>query len=185
MAPDNYAVVYSDDSRRIFVIVSKEFGDFVLTKDCKGTGCGCIGCALLQATIGNNEEPYPIVDIEREEELEANLTAYPFTEEGGVFLLGLKHEKYKCYKGAVTKQRLDEIFHTELPQHYTTQNDQFYRLYGENAVSSPCQFPLNLCAYCPNARRFYRRQCGTYQRRWWYRSYRDWLYPVMFAQTPA
>jgi len=109
---DNYAVVYSDDSRRIFVVISKDFGDFVLTKDCKGTGCECIGCVLLQATIGNNEEQYQIVDIERGEELAANLMAYPFTEEGGTFLLGLKHEKYKPYKGTVTKQGLDEIFQT-------------------------------------------------------------------------
>lgn len=111
MTPDNYAVVYSDNSRRIFVVISKDSGDFVLTKDCKGEGCACIGCALLQATIGNNEEQYPIVDVERRQQLEANLIAYPFTEEGRIFLLGLKH-KYKRYKGTVTKQRLDEIFRT-------------------------------------------------------------------------
>lgn len=112
MTPDNYAVVYSENARRILVVISKDFGDFVLTKDCKGNGCGCIGCALFQATIINNEDQYPIIDIERKEELEANLIAYPFTKEGGIFLLSLKHKKYKRYKGTVTKQRLDEKFQT-------------------------------------------------------------------------
>jgi len=112
VTPDNYAVVYSENARRILVVISKDFGDFVLTKDCKGNGCGCIGCALFQATIINNEDQYPIIDIERKEELEANLIAYPFTKEGGIFLLSLKHKKYKRYKGTVTKQRLDEKFQT-------------------------------------------------------------------------
>jgi very-short-patch-repair endonuclease len=111
MTPDNYAVVYSDNSRRIFVVISKDFGDFVLTKDCKGEGCWCIGCSIFQATIVSNEKQYPIVDIERGEKLEANLMAYPFTKEGGAFLFGLKSE-YKRYKGTVTKLRLDEIFKT-------------------------------------------------------------------------
>lgn len=112
MTPDHYTVVYTDHIRRIFVVISDAFGNFVLTKECKGAGCSCIGCALLQATVGNNEEQYPIVDIERGEKLEANLMAYPFTEEGGIFLLGLKQGKYKRYEGTVTKQRLDEIFRT-------------------------------------------------------------------------
>jgi very-short-patch-repair endonuclease len=66
---------------------------------------------MLQATTGNDEKLYPIVDIDRGEELKANLMAYPFTEQGGGFLFGLKHE-YKRYKGTVTKQMLDEIFQT-------------------------------------------------------------------------
>lgn len=112
MTTDNYVVVYSEDVRRIFVIFSEHFGDFVLTKDCKGRGCGCMGCVLLQATIGNNEEQFPVVDIELCEELEPNLIAYSFTEEGGLFLHGLRREKYKGYKGTITKQKLDEIFRT-------------------------------------------------------------------------
>ena len=83
----------------------------MLTKDCKGEGCECIGCIIFQATVYINHERYPIVDIERGKELEANLMVYPFTEKGEVFLHGLKH-KYKRYKGTVTKQRLDEIFKT-------------------------------------------------------------------------
>lgn len=112
MTPDNYAVVYSEDSRRIFVVISEEFGDFVLTKECKGEGCGCIGCAMLMATISLNDELHAVVNIELGEEFEVNLTAYPFTEEGGLFLHGLKREKYKSYKGTVTKTKLDEIFQT-------------------------------------------------------------------------
>lgn len=110
MTPDNYAVVYSEDFRRIFVVISEDLGDFVLTKKCKGRDCGCIGCVLLQATIGTNEEQQPVVDIELGKELEADLIAYPFSDEGGLFLHSLKREKYKSYKGTVTKQKLDEIF---------------------------------------------------------------------------
>lgn len=111
MTPEHYVVVYDDETRRIFVVISEVFGNFVLAKECKGGGCSCIGCVLLQASVGNAEEQYPVVDIERREELEENLVAYPFTEYGGVFLLGLK-KKYRRYTGAVTKQRLDEIFRT-------------------------------------------------------------------------
>ncbi len=71
-----------------------------------------MGCVLLRANIGNIEEQFPVIDIELYEELEPNLIAYPFTEEGRLFLHGLKREKYKGYKGTITKQKLDEIFRT-------------------------------------------------------------------------
>ncbi|OOE43883.1 hypothetical protein, partial [Salinivibrio kushneri] len=65
MTPDNYVVIHNEDGRdRIFVLFTSDYGDFVLTKSCKGKKCGCIGCLLFKATVGNVDEQYPVLDIE-------------------------------------------------------------------------------------------------------------------------
>lgn len=110
MSPENYVLVHSGDDRRIFVIISEGFGDFVLTKECKGSECKCLGCMLLQAAVEDEKEKYPVIEIEKGEELQQGLMAYPFSAEGGLLLKGLKHHRYKRYKGVVTKQKLDDIF---------------------------------------------------------------------------
>ena len=110
MTPEHYAIVYTEDSRRIFVIISATYGDFVLNKECRGSDCGCIGCVLFNGTVGTVDKQYPILEVDRAAELRPNLIAYPFSEVGGVFLSGLKIPKYKRYQGTITKQDLDKEF---------------------------------------------------------------------------
>lgn len=110
MVPDHYAVVYTEDSRRIFVIISETLGDFVLTKDCSVSDCTCIGCTLFSASVLFDEEEFPILEREQAKRVGEKLVAYAFTDEGEVFLLSLKRELYKDYKGTLNKEKLDEIF---------------------------------------------------------------------------
>jgi hypothetical protein len=98
LVPDHYAIVYTENTRRIFVIISEAFGDFVLTKNCAGPDCGCIGCAMLSAKAVFGESEFPILDLECPKALGENLVAYSFAEEGEIFLLALKRECYKAYK---------------------------------------------------------------------------------------
>lgn len=110
LTPDHYAIVFTEEKRRIFVIISKDLGNFVLTKNCTGPDCGCIGCAMLSAKIVTDETEIPILDFERQEKLAENLVAYQFTQEGEAFLFALKRECYKPYRGKVSKERLDSLF---------------------------------------------------------------------------
>jgi very-short-patch-repair endonuclease len=110
LAPDHYALIYTEERRRIFVIISKAFGDFVLTKSCAGPDCGCIGCAMLKAKAVVDGIEFPILDFERQEDLGQNLVACRFTREGEAFLFALKREHYKPYGGKISKERLDSIF---------------------------------------------------------------------------
>lgn len=110
MIPDHYAIVYTEESRRIFVIISEILGDFVLTKECAGPDCGCIGCAIFSAKVATAEAEFSILDIEGAQTLDQNLVAYAFTEEGQTFLHALKRSSYKAYKGTVDKAKLDNIF---------------------------------------------------------------------------
>jgi len=110
VAPDHYAIIYTEETRRIFVIISESLGDFVLTKDCAGPDCGCIGCVMLLARVTIGEAEIPILDLQQPEELDENLVAYSFTEEGETFLLALTREQYKAYKGTINKEKLDKIF---------------------------------------------------------------------------
>ncbi|MER8694162.1 hypothetical protein NKI77_14230 [Mesorhizobium opportunistum] len=109
MIPDHYAVVYTEESRRIFVIISEIFGDFVLTKSCSGPNCGCIGCMMLSSKVIRGEAEFSVVDLDGSQSLDENLMAHSFTKEGEIFLLGLKR-KYKAYKGSINKEKLDKIF---------------------------------------------------------------------------
>lgn len=86
MTPDHYAIVYTEDSRRIFVIISGAYGDFVLTKECQGSDCGCVGCVLFEATVGTVDKQHPILEVERAEELGPGLIAYPFSESGDLLI---------------------------------------------------------------------------------------------------
>lgn len=112
MKPDHYAIVYTEESRRIFVIISDVYGDFVLTRECKGRGCGCVGCVLFVGTVGTVNKQHCTLEVERAEELRPGLVVYPFSEVGGFFLSGLETARYKGYQGTVTKQALDEKFQT-------------------------------------------------------------------------
>ena len=104
MAPDHYVVLYTEEARRIFVIISEAFGDFVLTKTCAGVDCGCIGCRLLSETVAIGGAEFPILDFELQQIIADNLVAYPFTKEGEAFLLALKLDRYKAYRGTVSKE---------------------------------------------------------------------------------
>jgi very-short-patch-repair endonuclease len=110
MVPDHYAVIYAHGTRRIFVIISEAFGDFVLTKNCAGPDCGCIGCRMFSAKVVTREAEFSILDLENPKALDENLTAYAFTEEGETFLLALKRGRCKAYKGTINKEKLDKIF---------------------------------------------------------------------------
>jgi very-short-patch-repair endonuclease len=90
--------------------MSETLGDFVLTKSCTGPNCGCIGCALFSARIFSGARESAILDVGAAHALSGNLVAYPFTEAGELFLLSLKREKYKAYRGSVTKAELDKHF---------------------------------------------------------------------------
>jgi very-short-patch-repair endonuclease len=110
LIPDHYAIVYTEKDRRIFVIISEALGDFVLTKNCVGPDCGCIGCTMFLAKVVIGETELSILDLERPQILGENLMAYSFTKEGETFLLALKRERYKAYKGTINKENLDKIF---------------------------------------------------------------------------
>jgi very-short-patch-repair endonuclease len=110
LAPDHYAIIYTEETRRIFVIISESLGDFVFTKNCAGPDCGCIGCVMLLARVTIGEAEIPILDLQQPQKLDENLVAYSFTEEGETFLLALAREQYKAYKGTINKEKLDKIF---------------------------------------------------------------------------
>lgn len=111
MTPDNYLVIHQNDNgKRIFVLFTTDFGDFVLTKDCKGENCGCLGCLLFTTTMGDISEQYPVLKVKSKKNLGEKLTAYPFTDIGGILVNSLKHKKYKKYRGSVSKLQLDKIF---------------------------------------------------------------------------
>ena len=92
------------------MIISETLGDFVLAKDCSLPECTCIGCLLFSASISFGEEEFPILEMEQAQSVGKNLVAYPFTDEGEVYLLSLKRELYKDYKGTLNKEKLDKIF---------------------------------------------------------------------------
>ena len=110
MVPDHYALIWTEETRRIFVLISGTVGDLVLTTECKGPGCGCIGCALETAVIGIEGTEFPILEAGTSQVLGENLTALAFTEEGGLFVHSLKLDRYRSYKGTVDKSRLDRLF---------------------------------------------------------------------------
>jgi len=110
LVPDHYALIYSERKRRIFVVISGEFGDFVLTKNCSGQNCGCVGCSMLSANAIIDGDEFPILDLGNPRDLNDKLVAYSFTEEGDIFLRALDSRRYKAYKGTVDKQKLDKIF---------------------------------------------------------------------------
>jgi very-short-patch-repair endonuclease len=110
LVPDHYAIVYTEKARRIFVIISVALGDFVLTKNCAGPDCGCIGCTMFLEKVVIGETEFSILNLERPQTLGENLVAYSFTKEGETFLLALKRERYKAYKGTINKEKLDKIF---------------------------------------------------------------------------
>lgn len=114
MVPAHYALIHTEEARRIFVIVSEALGDFVLTKNCAGPDCGCIGCVLFSGKLVVGETEFAILDADASQALSENLAAYPFTEEGGVVVLSLKRENYKSYKGSVSKDQLDKLFRLPL-----------------------------------------------------------------------
>lgn len=110
MVPAHYALIYTEEGRRIFVIISEVVGDFVLTKSCTGPNCGCIGCLLMSGNVFYGDTEYPILDLASGQALSDKLTAYSVTDEGEMFISSLKRKKYKSYKGTVTKQQLDKLF---------------------------------------------------------------------------
>lgn len=68
MTPDNYVVIYQKENEdRIFVLITSEFGDFVLSKNCKGDGCRCLGCTLFTVKVVtiDNQDQFSILDSER------------------------------------------------------------------------------------------------------------------------
>jgi very-short-patch-repair endonuclease len=109
VVPSHYAVVFTEEARRIFVIISEAFGDLVLTKNCAGPDCGCVGCVMLSAKVVIGDAEFSVLNLETPQILSESLVAYSFTEEGESFLHALKHE-YKAYKGTINKEKLDKIF---------------------------------------------------------------------------
>lgn len=109
MVPRHYAMMHSAMGRRIFVVISDVFGDFVLTKTCAGPECGCIGCAMLSAVVEIEGVELPVLNLDASQTVGENLTAYSFTTEGDAFLYALEGE-YKPYKGSFNKAKLDELF---------------------------------------------------------------------------
>lgn len=112
MVPAAYVVIYTEEKRRIFVVLSNTYGDFVLTKECGGLGCTCLGCMLCQATIQTCDGEVPVLDLASQKELEDNMVVIPFTEQGEMFLRGLKIERYKRYRGRLNKAILGDMCQT-------------------------------------------------------------------------
>lgn len=110
MVPAHYALIWTEDTRRIFVLISDDLGDLVLTASCKGLGCGCIGCTLETGTVTDGEGEFPILDVGISQRLSENLIAHLFTEEGELFVRSLKAKHYRPYNGEVSKERLDRLF---------------------------------------------------------------------------
>lgn len=114
MVPDHYALIWTEAARRIFVLISESAGDLILTSDCRGAGCGCIGCALETAVIGIGDDECPILEVGTSQSLGENLTAHAFAPEGDLFVRSLKLDRYRLYKGTIDKPRLDSLF--RIPQ---------------------------------------------------------------------
>ena len=155
MAPDHYAIIYTEATRRIFVIISEVLGDFVLTKSCAGPDCGCIGCLLFSAQVRIGEVEFPILDFERPQTIDENLVAYSFTEEGESFLLALKRERHKAYKGTVNKAKLDKIFRTptalviiKAEEDGTFTHSYVSSTVGRRVISRGCRPPNCPCVGC-------------------------------------
>lgn len=110
MVPDHYALIWTEETRRIFVLISETAGDLILTADCKGQGCGCCGCALEAAVVGSGDTEFPILEVGASQILGENLTAHAFTKEGELFVRSLKPNSYRRYKGTIDKARLDKLF---------------------------------------------------------------------------
>ncbi|MER8478889.1 hypothetical protein [Mesorhizobium sp. M1163] len=75
MVPDHYAIVYTEETRRIFVIISEIFGDFVLTKSCSGSNCGCIGCMMFSSKVLIGEAEFSVLELDGSKALDENLMA--------------------------------------------------------------------------------------------------------------
>jgi len=110
VVPDHYALIWTEEARRIFVVISATAGDLILTANCKGPGCGCIGCTLETAFIGVGDDEFPILDEGTSQSLGENLTAHAFSKEGDLFVRSLKPDSYRPYRGTVDKPHLDMLF---------------------------------------------------------------------------
>jgi len=109
--PDSYTLVHTEATRRIFVIVSPVHGKFVLTKECTGEGCGCIGCVLFAATIVTaDDDAFPVLDLDDGRQFEEQLIVYSFTVEGRAFIEALDRQRYADYRGPICKADLDKLF---------------------------------------------------------------------------
>lgn len=78
MVPAAYVVIYTEEKRRIFVVLSDAYGDFVLTKECRTLGCTCLGCMLCQATIHTCDGEVPVLNLESQKELGGYGVCVPF-----------------------------------------------------------------------------------------------------------
>lgn len=105
----SYALVYTEQTRRIFVIASPTRGRFVLTKECADEGCHCIGCFLLEATVETDDGNFSVLDLEGGRQVQDKLFAYRFTEPGQMFIDALKHQ-YADYRGPITIAYLNKLF---------------------------------------------------------------------------
>lgn len=155
MVPDHYALIWTEETRRIFVLISGTVGDLVLTADCKGSGCGCIGCALESAVIGFGDAEFPILEPDTFQFLGENLTAHAFTEEGDLFVRSLKLGRYKSYKGTVDKSRLDKLFRlptalviVKLEDDGTYTHSYVSDTVGRQVISRGCRGGICPCVGC-------------------------------------
>ncbi|RWM04046.1 DUF559 domain-containing protein [Mesorhizobium sp.] len=64
---------------------------------------------MFSSKVLFGEAEFSVLDLDGAKALDENLMAYSFTEEGEIFLFGLKHS-YKAYKGTINKEKLDKIF---------------------------------------------------------------------------
>ncbi|ANV99634.1 endonuclease domain-containing protein [Bradyrhizobium icense] len=108
--PDSYVLVYTEAIRRIFVILSSTYGKFVLTKECAGDGCGCLGCRLLAGTVQTADGNFPVLDLDDGRQLQERLLVYTFTEQGEAFIEALDRPRYADYRGPIGKADLDRLF---------------------------------------------------------------------------
>lgn len=108
---ESYALVYTEATRRIFVVISPLHRSFVLTKDCHNkSDCRCVGCAMFVGKIETPDGWFAPLDNDGARELRPNLMAYTFTPEGEHFLATIERDSFADYRGPIGREQLAKLF---------------------------------------------------------------------------
>ncbi|MFK3781536.1 endonuclease domain-containing protein [Agrobacterium sp. NPDC089420] len=108
---ESYALVHTEVSRRIVVIMSPVHGAFVLTKACRAsTDCGCLACALFDGEVETSGGLFPALDLKDAREMRPGLMAYTITPQGKDFIDTLDRQSFADYRGPIGREQVTKLF---------------------------------------------------------------------------
>ncbi len=108
---ESYALVHTDASRRVIVVMSPGHGAFVLTKACTTRpDCRCVGCALFDGKVETPDGLFPALEFDDARELRPGLMAYTFTRQGEEFIATLDRQSFAPYRGPVGREQVTKLF---------------------------------------------------------------------------